>query len=79
VSVLPGDVVLSDPEGLTFIPPHLAEKIVTSSEDVRFRDDWGHEMLRQGKYTPGQIDTRWTEAMEAEFQAWATARRARTP
>ena len=79
VTVLPGDVVLSDPEGLTFIPPHLAEKIVTSSEDVRFRDDWGHEMLRQGKYTPGQIDTRWTEAMEAEFQAWAKARRARTP
>jgi regulator of RNase E activity RraA len=75
VTVLPGDVVLSDPEGLTFIPPHLAEKVVASSEDVRLRDDWGHEMLRQGKYTPGQIDARWTDAMEAEFQAWAAARR----
>jgi hypothetical protein len=28
-------------------------------------------MLREGKYTPGQIDYKWTEAMEAEFSAWA--------
>ena len=75
VTVLPGDVVLSDPEGLTFVPPHLVEKVVTSSEDVRLRDEWGHEMLREGKYAPGQIDARWTEAMEAEFQAWAKSRR----
>jgi 4-hydroxy-4-methyl-2-oxoglutarate aldolase len=75
VTVLPGDVVLSDPEGLTFVPPHLVEKVVTSSEDVRLRDEWGHEMLREGKYTPGQIDAKWTEAMEAEFQAWAKSRR----
>jgi len=75
VTVLPGDVVLSDPEGLTFIPPHLAEQVVTSSEDVRFRDEWGHEVLRQGKYTPGQVDAKWTDAMEAEYQAWRAARR----
>ncbi len=75
VTVLPGDVVLSDPEGLTFIPPQLAEKVVSTSEDVRLRDDWGHEMLRQGKYTPGQVDAKWTEAMEKEFEAWAASRR----
>jgi regulator of RNase E activity RraA len=75
VTVLPGDVVLSDPEGHTFIPPHLAEQVVTSSEDVRFRDDWGHEVLRQGKYTPGQVDAKWTDAMEAEYQAWLAGRR----
>jgi regulator of RNase E activity RraA len=75
VTVLPGDVVLSDPEGLTFVPPHLVERVVTSSEDVRLRDDWSHEMLQQEKYTPGQIDAKWTEAMEAEFQAWAKSRR----
>lgn len=70
VTVLPGDVLLSDPEGLTFIPPHLAEKVVKDSEDVRSRDDWGHMVLREGKYTPGQIDAEWTPAMEAEFKAW---------
>ena len=75
VTVLPGDVILSDPEGLTFIPPQLAEKVASSSEDVRFQDEWGHEMLRQGKYTPGQIDSKWTEAMEAEYKAWLAAKK----
>lgn len=75
VTVMPGDVVLGDPEGLTFIPPHLAEKVVDSSEDVRFRDEWGHQMLREGKYTPGQIDSKWTPKMEQEFRQWAEQRR----
>jgi 4-hydroxy-4-methyl-2-oxoglutarate aldolase len=75
VTVLPGDVVLSDPEGLTFIPPQLAQKVVESSEEIRFRDEWGHQMLREGKYTPGQVDAKWTPEMEAEFQKWAAAHR----
>jgi len=70
VTVLPGDVLLSDPEGLTFIPAQLAEKVVTTSEDVRARDEWGHLMLRQSKYTPGQVDAKWTPEMDAEFAAW---------
>jgi regulator of RNase E activity RraA len=75
VTVMPGDVLLSDPEGLTFIPPQLAEKVVSSSEEVRLRDDWGHQMLRENRYTPGQVDTKWTPEMEAEFQSWAAGRR----
>ena len=27
-------------------------------------------MLREGKYTPGQIDGRWTPAMIEEFNKW---------
>jgi len=75
VTVLPGDVLLSDPEGLTFIPPHLAAEVADVSEDIRFRDEWGHTMLREGRYTPGQIDTRWTPEMEVEFEAWKKERK----
>jgi regulator of RNase E activity RraA len=74
VTVLPGDVLVSDPEGLTFIPPHLAEKVADVSENVRLRDEWGHTMLREGRYTPGQIDTKWSPEMEAEFEAWKAER-----
>jgi regulator of RNase E activity RraA len=71
-TVMPGDVVVSDPDGgLTFIPPHLAQQVADTSERVQLRDEWGHMMLRQGKYTPGQVDAKWSEAMEAEFKAWA--------
>ncbi len=77
VTVMPGDVVLGDPEGVTFVPPHLAEKVAESSEDVRMRDEWGHKMLREGKYTPGQIDSRWSPAIEADFKRWAEQERAK--
>lgn len=71
VTVMPGDVVVSDPEGLTFIPPHLAEKVADYSEIIQLQDKWGHEMLRQGKYTPGQIDSKWTKEMIEEFNRYA--------
>jgi regulator of RNase E activity RraA len=71
VTVMPGDILVSDPEGLTFIPPHLAAAVADYSEDTQLRDTWGHQMLREGKYTPGQIDTRWTPQMQEEFKRWA--------
>lgn len=77
VTVLPGDVLVSDPEGLTFIPPHLAEKVVEASERTQMRDNWGHQMLREGKYTPGQIDGKWTGEMEAEFEQWVAKKKPR--
>jgi 4-hydroxy-4-methyl-2-oxoglutarate aldolase len=71
VTVMPGDIIVSDPEGLTFIPPQLAERVADSSELTQARDRWGHQMLREGKYTPGQIDSRWTPEMIQEFNRWA--------
>jgi 4-hydroxy-4-methyl-2-oxoglutarate aldolase len=70
VTVMPGDIALGDPEGVTFIPPQLAEKVADDTEMDHMVDEWGHAMLREGKYTPGQIDARWTKAMVDEFNAW---------
>ncbi len=67
---MPGDVVLGRDGGVLFIPPHLAEEVVKVSEVVRLRDMFGHERLREQKYTPGQIDTRWSEEIEKDFSQW---------
>ncbi len=69
-TVMPGDVAVSDPEGITFIPPQLAEKVVASAQMTHLVDEWGHLMLREGKYTPGQIDKKWTKPMIEEFNKW---------
>ncbi len=74
VTVIPGDVILSDPEGIVVIPPHLAEKVADDSELTRLRDTWGHQMLREQKYTPGQIDSQWSPQMIDEFNKWAEAK-----
>jgi len=70
VTVMPGDVVLGKLGVVVFIPPHLAEKVVTTSEIVRLRDMFGHQRLREGKYTAGQIDARWTDDIEKDFSKW---------
>ena len=67
---LPGDIVLGGREGVIFIPPHLAEAVVESSERVRLRDLFGFERLREGRYTPGEIDSRWTEEIDIDFTSW---------
>ncbi len=69
-TVLPGDIVLAKKEGVVFIPAHLAEKIVVTSEVVRLRDLFGIGRLKEGKYTPGQIDNKWTEEIEKDFSQW---------
>jgi 4-hydroxy-4-methyl-2-oxoglutarate aldolase len=69
-SVMPGDVVIGDPEGVTFVPPQLAEKVADDTEMTHLVDEWGHMMLREGKYTPGQIDAQWTRSMVEQFNAW---------
>lgn len=73
-AVMPGDVVLGKKEGILFIPAHLAQEVVESSEIIRMRDQFGHQRLREGKYTPGQIDTKWTKEIEADFTEWLKAR-----
>ncbi len=70
VTVMPGDVVLGKLGVVVFIPPHLAEKVCTTSEIVRLRDMFGHQRLREGKYTAGQIDARWSDDIEKDFSKW---------
>ncbi|MDX2248050.1 MAG: RraA family protein [Bacteroidia bacterium] len=70
VMVMPGDVVLGKEGAVTFVPPHLVERVVTTSEIVRLRDMFGHQRLREKKYTAGQIDNRWTDEIERDFSAW---------
>jgi regulator of RNase E activity RraA len=73
-TVLPGDVVLGTPTGVLFIPPHLVQSVVETSEDVRVRDEFGKQRLGEGKYTSGEIDSAWREDIEADFQGWLKER-----
>ena len=69
-TVMPGDVVLGRDDGVVFIPPHLAEQVVKTSELIALRDRFGKQCLAEGKYTPGQIDTRWSDPIEEDFSRW---------
>ena len=70
VTVMPGDVVLGKMGVVIFIPPHLAERVVKSSELVRLEDMFGQLRIREGKYTAGQIDARWADNIQKDFTQW---------
>jgi regulator of RNase E activity RraA len=67
---LPGDVVLAKREGVVFIPPQLAEFVCKTAELVQLRDMFGFQRIKEGVYTPGQIDQRWSDGMEKDFSKW---------
>ncbi|HJS55122.1 MAG TPA: hypothetical protein VJ765_11285 [Chitinophagaceae bacterium] len=69
-TVLPGDAVLAKKGGVVFIPSHLLDTVVLNAEFIALRDQFGHQRLREGKYTPGQIDTQWTDAIKKDFLKW---------
>ena len=69
-TVLPGDVVLAKKGGVVFIPAQFAEEVVINAEFIQLRDAFGHQRLREGKYTPGQIDTQWTDEIKKDFLHW---------
>jgi len=76
-TVLPGDIVLGTPTGVIFIPPHLTQQVVERSEDIRMRDQFAKQRLKEGRYTPGEIDrSDWPIEIEKDFQEWLTENRA---
>jgi 4-hydroxy-4-methyl-2-oxoglutarate aldolase len=69
-TVLPGDAILAKKGGVVFIPAHLVEEVVINAEFIALRDQFGHQRLREGKYTPGQIDQQWTDEIKNDFLKW---------
>jgi len=57
VTVMPGDVVIGDKEGLTFVPPHMVEKIAEYTEVTQAVDEWRHKKFidGKGKFKPSDL------------------------
>lgn len=57
VTVMPGDVVVGDKEGLTFIPAHLAEKVAEHHEATSLVDEWRKEkyLSSGGSIKPSEL------------------------
>ena len=72
---LPGDVVLGTRSGVIFIPPHLAQEVVESSENVRLKDEFGQQRIMEGVYTPGEVDREFSDKMNEDFENWKKNRK----
>lgn len=71
--VMPGDLVLAKEEGVLFIPAHLADQVVSTSEFVALKDEFGFEMIKTKQYATGEIDSQWTPKLKKDFLTWLAA------
>ena len=46
------------------------EELVLNAEFIAIRDAFGIQRLKEGKYTPGQIDRQWDDAIKKDFLSW---------
>jgi regulator of RNase E activity RraA len=68
--VMPGDLVISEREGVLFIPAHMAEMVVAMAEFIALRDRFSKDMLKSGRFNAGQIDNEWAAEIKSVFLEW---------
>ena len=68
-TVMPGDVVLGDREGVYFIPPHLVEEIVKKAEITHIHDEWTKNKFLTGTYKSSDLYSTPTDAkLKQEYE-----------
>jgi regulator of RNase E activity RraA len=55
VTVMPGDLVVGDREGIYFIPPQFAQEIMDKADEVHVHDEWTRKKFDEGKYKSSDI------------------------
>ena len=54
-TVMPGDLVVGDREGVYFIPPHLVKEVLERADEIRVHDEWTKKKFAEGKYKSSEI------------------------
>ncbi|WP_291100576.1 MULTISPECIES: RraA family protein [unclassified Flavobacterium] len=78
-TVLPGDAVLAKKDGVVFVPAHLVEHIVLTGEVTELFDVFGQQRIKEGKYTAGIIDSKWSDDIKKDFRGWLDTYKGKLP
>jgi 4-hydroxy-4-methyl-2-oxoglutarate aldolase len=55
VTVMPGDLVVGDREGVYFIPPQLVTEVLDRADEIHVHDEWTKRKFDEGKYKSSEI------------------------
>ena len=74
-TVMPGDLVLGDREGVYFIPPAQVTQILDNADVLHIHDEWSRMKFDEGKYRSSDIYSSPSDpALRAEYQAYLQKR-----
>lgn len=75
VTVVPGDVMVGDEDGVVVVPAALAREVAAEAEQQELEEEWGMERVAAGESTDGAFPI--MPARRPEFDAWVAARQER--
>ncbi|HEY3743532.1 MAG TPA: dimethylmenaquinone methyltransferase [Bryobacteraceae bacterium] len=75
VTVMPGDMVFGDREGVYFIPPQFVEEVLDNADKVHVHDEWTRKKFDEGKYKSSDIyPTPHDPALKREYEEYLKMR-----
>jgi regulator of RNase E activity RraA len=72
VTVLPGDVMVGDDEGVVCIPAALVDEVAAEAAEQELAEEWALEQVASGQSTDGTFPI--TDDRRPEYEAWRAAR-----
>jgi 4-hydroxy-4-methyl-2-oxoglutarate aldolase len=74
-TVMPGDLVFGDAEGVYFIPPALVQQVVDNADKIHVHDEWTRKKFDEGKYKSSEIyGTPRDPALKKEYDEYLKSR-----
>jgi 4-hydroxy-4-methyl-2-oxoglutarate aldolase len=70
ITVLPGDIIVADAEGVLVVPPHLVAGAITDAENTVHTENFKREMMRSKKYRARDIYPTLSKELEKIFEEW---------
>jgi regulator of RNase E activity RraA len=55
VTVMPGDLVVGDREGIYFVPPQFVQELLDKADETHIHDEWTKKKFAEGKYKSSEI------------------------
>jgi regulator of RNase E activity RraA len=75
VTVMPGDLVFGDREGVYFVPPALVQDVLDRADETHIHDEWTKKKFAEGKYKSSDIYGSPTDpALKAEYEEYLKTR-----
>ena len=75
VTVMPGDLVFGDREGIYFIPPQEVKAVLDRADEIHIHDEWTRKKFDEGKYKSSEIYSTPTDpALKKEYAEFLTQR-----
>jgi 4-hydroxy-4-methyl-2-oxoglutarate aldolase len=75
VTVMPGDLVVGDREGVYFIPPQFVKQILDRADEIHIHDEWTKMKFDEGKYKSSDIYSSPKDPkLEKEYQEYLKKR-----